>query len=104
MTAWKVFNVHGKLMASFRHPEDAVMYTIFLGEGAYVNFNHKNNRNWICPADSSKISYDHIAVDLWRKVDIENEKSRLRGMKKAERVFKKTGVDFRKHYQKEEVT
>ena len=101
---WKVFNANGKMMASFRHPEDAVMYVIFLGEGAYVNFNHQKNRNWICPPDSSNVSCDHIAVYLWRKVDTENEKSRLRSLKKAEKVFKKTGVDFRKDYQKKEVT
>ena len=91
-------------MASFRHPEDAVMYAIFLGEGAQVNFNHKKNRNWVCPADSSNVSCDHIAIFLWEKVDTENEKSRLRGMKKAERIFEKTGTDYRKFYQKEETT
>jgi len=99
---WKVFNANGKMMGSFRYPEDAVMYAIFLGEGAQVNFNHQKNRNWICPADSSNVSCDVTAEYLWKKLDSENEKSRERALKKAERIFDKTGMDFRKHYQKEE--
>jgi len=98
---WKVFTANGKHMASFRHPEDAVMYAILLGEGTEVNFNHKKNRNWICPANPMNLSYEEVANYLWKKVDEENERSRLRALKKAEKTFEKTGMDFRRFYQKE---
>lgn len=98
---WKVFNANGRMMGSLRYPEDAVMYAIFLGEGAQVNFNHKKNIQWICPADSSNVSYDETTTFLWEKLETENEKSRLRALKKAERIFAETGQDFRKQYQKE---